>query len=81
LFLDDWGIAAMENLARAMHQPAKKGAVIRPDPDDPHVNSLQIRTAPVWDPVRELYQLWDCITPDDKPALHAAQGKLLFVLA
>ena len=68
LFLDDRGIDATEGLRRTMHPPAKKGAVIRPAPDDPQANSLQIRTAPVWDPVRELYQLWDCITPND---LHA----------
>ena len=30
LFLDDVGIAKIENLKRVMHPPAKKGAVIRP---------------------------------------------------
>ena len=30
LFLDDFGVAEMANLARTMHMPAKKGAVIRP---------------------------------------------------
>ena len=31
LFLDDVGIAKIENLTRRMHQPLKMGAVIRPD--------------------------------------------------
>jgi len=66
LFLDDVGIAKIENLNRTIHQPAKKGTVIRPG--DPHVNALQTRTAPVWDPERELWKMWDCTTPED---LHA----------
>lgn len=45
LFLDDVGIAKIENLKRTMHQPDKKGAVIRPDPNRPQ-GALQIRTAP-----------------------------------
>ena len=38
LFLDDVGIEHLENLTRTLHQPSKKGAVVRsaePDPDDP----------------------------------------------
>jgi hypothetical protein len=31
LFLDNHGIAQLDNLTRTMHQPAKKGAVITPD--------------------------------------------------
>ena len=31
LFLDDVDLAAMNSLKRTMHQPSKKGAVIRPD--------------------------------------------------
>ncbi|MEE3367926.1 MAG: hypothetical protein VX346_01140 [Planctomycetota bacterium] len=47
LFLDDVGVARIENLHRTMHRPAKKGAVIRPDPMQPR-GTLQIRTAPFW---------------------------------
>lgn len=68
LFLDDYGIAKVENLTRTMHQPKKKGAVIRPAADDPETTSIQTRTAPVWNPRRKVWQLWDCSTPDD---LHA----------
>ena len=47
LFLDDADVARVENLKRTMHRPAKKGAVIRPDPSQPS-GTLQIRTAPFW---------------------------------
>jgi len=45
LFLDDGGITSMDHLVRTMHQPAKKGAVIRPDVEEGEF-CLQIRTAP-----------------------------------
>jgi len=59
LFLDDHGIASIEHLERTMHQPAKKGAVIRPD-TTMGINSLQIRMAPTWSPEKKVWQLWDC---------------------
>ena len=68
LFLDDWGIAKMENLTRTLHQPAKKGAVIRPMPGDADLGCIQIRTAPIWDPDKKVWKLWDCTTPN---VLHA----------
>lgn len=47
LFLDDLGIAQRRGLARTMHRPRKRGAVIRsPNPKQ----TVQTRTAPVWDP-------------------------------
>ena len=55
LFLDDVGIAKIENLTRTMHTPAKKGAVIRPS--RPEV-SLQTRNAPAWDAREKVYKLW-----------------------
>jgi hypothetical protein len=55
LFLDDQVIATMEGLQRTMHQPAKRGALIRsPQPD----KTLQTRSAPAWDPGKRLYSLW-----------------------
>jgi hypothetical protein len=55
LFLDDVGVAHLENLLRTMHRPVKRGAVIRsPDPSQ----TLQTRTAPVWNPVTRRYMLW-----------------------
>ena len=58
LFLDDMGIAKIGNLKRTMHQPSKKGAVIRPDLDMGET-SKQTRTAPVWNPERKIFQFWD----------------------
>ena len=57
LFLDDEGIERLEGLARTMHQPAKKGAVIRPNVDRGET-ALQTRSAPAWDPVARVYKLW-----------------------
>src|SRR5689334_19865435 len=55
LFLDDYGIGSIENLRRSMHRPEKRGAVIRsPDPRQ----TVQTRTAPVWDPAAKLFKLW-----------------------
>ena len=55
LLLDDHGIAQIQNLQRTLHQPAKRGAVIRsPDPKQ----TIQTRTAPVWDPVARVYKIW-----------------------
>ncbi len=57
LFLDDGDIAKIERLSRTMHQPAKKGSVIRPNVDRGE-SALQIRCAPVWDPEARLYKVW-----------------------
>ncbi len=55
LFLDDYGVTTIENLNRQMHRPEKHGAVIRsPRPKQ----TIQTRTAPVWDPQVEVYKLW-----------------------
>ena len=55
LFLDDHGIAEIAMLQRTMHPAAKKGAVIRPDPDRPK-GGLQIRCAPLWIPREKIYR-------------------------
>ena len=62
LFLDDHGIAELHHLARTMHRPAKKGAVIRPDP---HVGEdfIQSRTAPIWDPQKKVFKFWNLYGP------------------
>ena len=54
LFLDDVGIAEIENLTRTMHSPAKKGAVIRSDPAK--AGALQIRSAPLWIPEAKAFR-------------------------
>jgi len=57
LFLDDHGISEIEHLARTMHPPDKKGAVIRPTLERGET-SLQTRNAPAWDPEAAVYKLW-----------------------
>jgi len=58
LFIDDGDVAAIDNLARRLHQPRKfrGNAVIRPEHRWENC-ALQIRTAPAWDPVDGLYKL------------------------
>lgn len=61
LFVDDHGLFEIENVVRTMHRPRKRGAVIRsPDP----TQTIQTRTAPVWDPEAKRYKLW-VLTVDD----------------
>ena len=55
LFLDDRDIETKSGLQRTMHRPIKRGAVIRsPNPKQ----TIQTRTAPVWDPNTKRYKLW-----------------------
>ena len=56
LFLDDVGILKIDNLKRTMHQPTKKGAVIRPDL--PWETTLQTRSVPAWDEKEKVFKLW-----------------------
>ena len=62
LFLDDYSIEEMSGLTRTMHQPQKKGAVIRPNwPEWPATEAeaaLSTRSAPFWDPLEEVFKLW-----------------------
>lgn len=53
LFMDGHGVATSENLQWRMHQPSKKGAVIRDER-----GSLQTRSMPAWDPDKEQFKLW-----------------------
>lgn len=56
LFIDDHGVAQMEGLTRVLHQPSKKGAVIRPDFSKGE-RGVQTRSAPYWDSQAELFRL------------------------
>lgn len=56
LVLDDFIIERMEGLKRVMHQPVKRGAVIKPD--QPWETSLQTRCSPAWDEERKLFKRW-----------------------
>jgi hypothetical protein len=64
LFIDDWGVAKTESLAKTLHQPVKRGAVIRPDTSK-GVTYLQCRSAPNWDPEAKLFKFWIENQPDD----------------
>ena len=54
LFIDGHGVRSMENLTQILHQPSKKGAVLRPARGD---HAMQTRSAPHWDPEREEFRL------------------------
>ena len=58
LFLDDYIVARVENLERTMHQPAKRGAVIRANYIDDPDETIQTRTSPVWDPEEKVFKFW-----------------------
>ena len=56
LFLDDYGVAKTRGLQRTMHQPEKKGAVVRPD--QPWELWLQTHCMPAWDEQQQIFKLW-----------------------
>jgi hypothetical protein len=56
LFLDDHVVQEIVGLTRTMHQPEKRGAVIKPDiPSDGA--RIQTRSAPMWDAKEKVYKL------------------------
>ena len=61
LFLDDVGIERLENLTRTLHQPSKRGAVVR---SANPTQTIQTRTAPTWDPEEAVYKFWVIGTDD-----------------
>ena len=69
LFLDDAVIAKSEHLTRTLHQPEKKGAVIRSADAS---QTIQTRTAPIWDPEAKLFKLW--VMSTDEPLRISRDG-------
>lgn len=69
LFLDDDLIEQIERLQRTLHQPEKKGAVVR---STNPTQTIQIRTAPVWDPETRHYKLW--VMSTDEPLRISQDG-------
>ena len=56
LFLDDHVVQETSGLLRTMHQPDKRGAVLKPDvPSDGSL--IQVRSAPMWVPEEGVYKL------------------------
>ncbi|MBM4005035.1 MAG: hypothetical protein FJ295_17400 [Planctomycetes bacterium] len=64
LFLDDHGVAQISGLTRTMHQPTKRGPVLKPDvPSDGSL--LELRSAPQWDQEQQVYKMFYCAMPMD----------------
>ncbi|MBM3768692.1 MAG: hypothetical protein FJW32_25200 [Acidobacteria bacterium] len=64
LFLDDHSVAKIDRLRRTMHQPKKRGAVVKPDvPSDG--NLLELRSAPIWDETEHVYKMFYMAMPMD----------------
>ena len=69
LFLDDHGIAEIRDLKRTVHQPEKRGAVVRSaNPSQ----TIQTRTSPVWDPAEKVFKLW--VMSTDQPLRLSTDG-------
>ena len=69
LFLDDVAIAKIEHLQRTLHQPEKRGAVTRSaNPSQ----TIQTRTAPIWDPGAKHFKLW--VMSTDEPLRISTDG-------
>ena len=66
LFLDDVDLVEVQNLARTMHQPEKRGAVIRPS--FPWEKTLQTRSMPAWDEKEQIFKIW-LITSTNLPGV------------
>jgi hypothetical protein len=56
VFLDDAKVERIRNLKRTMHQPVKRGAVLKPDTEAGET-MIQARSAPMWIPSEGLYRL------------------------
>ena len=65
LFLDDYLIERMEGLKRTMHQPEKKGAVLRPVGATDGIR-VQTASAPVWVPDEGVFKLFYMAFPYEK---------------
>lgn len=82
LFMDDHVVAEINHLTHTMHQPAKKGAVIRPDLTRGE-NCLITTSAPSWDseakvfklPVAETWGAGSFTIRESKDGVHWSRGK------
>ena len=57
LFLDDGCIESTSGVKRTLHQPRKRGPVLRPDRARDEV-AVQTRNCPNWNPDKGLWELW-----------------------
>ncbi|MCH2374586.1 MAG: hypothetical protein MK538_10385 [Planctomycetes bacterium] len=72
LFLDDVGIEKIRSLTRTLHQPIKKGPVIRPT--WPVESYIQTRSVPAWDPEAGIWKIW-LFPSGDYPGTAYAESK------
>lgn len=56
LFIDDYYVEDIDNLARVLHQPRKFGSVLRPEHRWENIGA-GTRSAPMWDPTEGIYKL------------------------
>ncbi len=56
LFIDQHGVQSIKNLSQILHQPSKKGAVLRPDFTKGE-HAMQTRSGPHWDPEQQEYRM------------------------
>ena len=56
LFIDDYNIEHVDNLARKLHQPKKHGAVLRPEHRWENIGT-HVNNAPIWDPAKQIFKL------------------------
>jgi hypothetical protein len=56
LFLDDSAVQELSGVTRAMHQPQKKGAVLKPDVPSDGCRVQVYSTAPTWDEKEKVYK-------------------------
>gem|GEM_PF-1073186 len=69
LFLDEGCIERIDKLEKTLHQPEKKGAVIRSE--DPN-RTIQTRSAPLWDTRAACFKFW--MVSMDNPVRQSTDG-------
>ena len=57
LFLDEGGIESLSGVTRRLHQPEKRGPVLRADRSAGQVG-LQSRSVPQWNPEKQIWEWW-----------------------
>ena len=78
LFIDDHGVAQMEGVTRVLHQPSKKGTVIRPDFAKGE-RGVQTRSTPYWDSQAERFRLLaDSVWYESVDGLHWGRSEQQF---
>ena len=76
LFLDDYAIEELSGVSRTLHQPNRLGPVLKPDSARGQT-ALQSKSAPHWDPEKELWEWWYWSMYDELPGdMFASEGRV-----